>query len=124
MDRKAFVEKHIGLATKVAHSGEHHQHLMGAVLVKSGNVISVGHNSFKSHPLMGKIKTLHAEVDCLIGVRYKDISGSTMFVSRINRHGKLGMSKPCSICTDILKSYGVSKVYFTTALGVEEVRLS
>lgn len=121
MERETFVKRYIVLATRAAQAGIHHQHKVGAILVRNGNVISIGANSFKSHPLMG-FKTLHAEVQALIGCRYKDISGSTMFTSRINKNGKVGMAKPCNICSEVLKSYGIRKVYFTTSDSIEEIK--
>jgi deoxycytidylate deaminase len=123
MDRKNFIERHIELATKVAYNGDHWQHRIGAVLCQKGKIISTGANSFKTHKLMG-FKTLHGEIQALIGVRYRDLRGSVLFVSRISRQGKIGMSKPCSTCENILRKYGIKKVFYTTSTGVGELRLS
>jgi deoxycytidylate deaminase len=123
MDRKNFVERHIELATKIAHTGDHWQHRVGAILLQNGKIISTGANSFKTHRLMG-FKTLHAEVQALIGVRYRDLNGSVMFISRINKKGQMGMSKPCPICEGVLRKYGIKKVYFTGWNAIEELRLS
>lgn len=123
MDRQNFVNKHIQLATKVAHTGIHDQYKIGATLIKQGKVISVGANSYKTHPISG-VKTLHAEIQAIIGVRWVDISGAIIFVSRINTNGKIGMAKPCGTCQQTLRKYGIRKAYFTTATSIEELRLS
>ncbi len=125
MDRLKFVEKNIELATKVAHSGIHRQHRVGAVLTSGGNVISLGANNAKTHPIMRGFKTLHGEVAALIGTRWKDISGSIVFVSRINGNGRVGLAKPCPTCQTILKEYGVRKAYYTVGDGtIGELKLS
>lgn len=122
MDRQNFVNKHIQLATKVAHTGQHHQHYMGAVLVKSGKIMSVGANNSKTHPLMQGVKTLHAEIQCLLGVRWSDLVGSVIFVARVNAHSVVGMAKPCKICQEVLRKYGITRAYYTTSNSIEELR--
>jgi len=67
---------------------------------------------------------LHAEVDALVGVKYQDLRGSIMFVSRTSNTGRIGMAKPCSICSEVLRSYGIRKVYYTTSTSIGELRLS
>jgi tRNA(Arg) A34 adenosine deaminase TadA len=124
MDRQNFINRHIELATRAAHTGQHRQHRIGAILVKKGKVVSIGANNRKTHPLMAGFKTLHAEVCCLLGVRWSDLSGSIIFVARVNGTGKIGMSKPCSTCQEVLIRYGIRKAYYTTANSVEELRLS
>ena len=123
MGKKNLIQRNIDLAIKVAHLGNHHQHLIGAVIFNKGNVVSVGSNNKKTHPLM-TYKTLHGEIQALIGVRWSDLSGATMFVARVNHQGRVGMAKPCPICTGVLKSYGIRKVYFTTGTSIGELRLS
>lgn len=117
------VNRHIELATRAAQSGIHYRYRVGAVLVKHGNIVSTGANSYKTHPKMG-LKTLHAEIAALIGVRYRDISGSIMFVSRINKTGDHGMARPCETCRTILSEYGIKKVYYTDHMGkVDSIEL-
>jgi cytidine deaminase len=123
MDRLNFVNKHIQLAIKVAHTGLHDQYRVGSVLINKGNVASVGANNHKTHPISG-FKTTHSEIQAIIGVRWSDISGPIIFVARININGKVGMAKPCLSCQKVLREYGVRKAYFTTAASIEELRLS
>ena len=111
-------------ARKAAGRGLHKRHRLGAVLVnRSGQVISHGYNSHKTHPQMG-FKTLHAEISALIGCRYKDIQHSSMYVIRLNAKDEPAMSKPCPTCRAILREYGVREVYYTNREGqLEKIKL-
>ncbi len=122
-EHSAFIKRNIYLATKAALTGSYHQYRHGSILVKSGNALSVGVNNCKTHPMSG-IKTMHSEVAALIGVRWSDLSGSIMFNSRVNKNGKVGASKPCPLCQDIMKAHGVRKVYYTTGSAIEELKLT
>jgi deoxycytidylate deaminase len=116
-------DRYLNLAIKVARQGIHKRYRVGAVLVLSQNVISVGANSFKTHPKMG-FRTLHAEISALIGVRYKNINHSSIYVARLNSQGIVGMAKPCTTCQTILKEYGVHEVYYTNRDGkLEKIKL-
>ena len=102
------------LAKKLAMFSDHKQHHIGAVLVKSGNIISMGFNTIKTHP---KAKTynysIHAELATIIGMEYKDTKGSTIYVYRQTQNGTLALSKPCKACEAALKLAGVKKVVYT-----------
>ena len=91
---------------------------VGATIVKRKSVISCGHNySHKSakklHPRFQKWpNSVHAEVDCIIKAR-QDLTGTTMYVVRINNHGQLMNSKPCKCCSMYLKHVGIKRVYYS-----------
>ena len=100
---------------------------VGAVIVRKGTPISVGKNSpQKTHPELSKfskLKTVHAEVDAVIGIERHLIKGACMYVYREKRSGELGIAKPCPMCTAILRNYGVKKVYYTTESGYSITKL-
>lgn len=87
---------------------------------KRGKVISIGRNSYvrsnktqrKYARLAGKPDSvfLHAEIDALVRARGKCIH--TMFVSRVTPTG-YALSKPCNICQQALKDFGVKHVRWT-----------
>jgi deoxycytidylate deaminase len=89
----------------------------GAVVVRSGRVLSVGFNKTKNTSLsLGDSNsyhgcTIHAEVDALS--RVKNTKGCIVYVARINREGKGVMSRPCDNCWDYMYKNGVKKVVFT-----------
>lgn|GEM_PF-3251359 len=118
MDRPKYVNKFIELAKKVSRNGIHHRYLVGAVLVKNGQPIAWGSNNNKTHTLMMG-QTLHAEISCLIGKRYRDLHNTTMFVARTSKkHNIVGMARPCPTCRSILTSFGIKDVYFTGEKGI------
>jgi deoxycytidylate deaminase len=106
------------LAKKASFEGQHHQYLVGACIVRSGHVLSIGYNKNKTHPMMGKFRHLHAEVDALLKVKDRDtLRGSDIYVTRQNKNGRVGLAKPCSTCMGHLRSFGVRNVYYTGSNG-------
>jgi tRNA(Arg) A34 adenosine deaminase TadA len=50
--------------------------------------------------------------------------GSIVWVARVTRSGVVGLAKPCSRCQAILRSTGVTRVYYTisdTESGIMEL---
>lgn len=89
----------------------------GAVVVKSGRVMSVGINKWRNHPEIiekDKIKqecSVHAEVDALS--RVSDSRGATIYIARVNRLGNIGLSRPCDNCHLAIIDAGISKIIYT-----------
>lgn len=104
------------LAEKVAESSTMKQR-HGAVIVKSGRVMSVGINKWRNHPEIietEKIKqecSVHAEVDALS--RVKNPRGATIYIARVNRLGESGLSRPCNNCFKDLVKSGINKIIYT-----------
>lgn len=99
-----------------------------AVLVKGRNVCSIGVNQPKTHPeqkdqyhdyVYGK--SIHAELDCLIRAPYETITGSTIYVCRKLHNGDFALAKPCHLCQDLLRKYGVKKAIYS--IGPTEMDL-
>lgn len=115
--QKSFLE----LARKMALSSdctERH----GAVIVKSGRVLSLGHNKWRNESLIdhGMIEvsseerkpiTVHAEIDALS--RIQDPEGTTIYIARISKDGEDKLSQPCPSCSYALNKAGVKRVVFT-----------
>lgn len=119
MDKKQ-VDKFIEMAKKASRHGKHDRYLVGAVLVKNGNVLSIGSNSNKTHPFMGR-RTTHAEIACMIGRRWQDFKHATMFVARTSKvNCRVGMARPCPTCRHVLRDFGIKSIYFTSENGVVE----
>lgn len=100
---------------------------VGAVLVRRGKPIAVGRNRpTKTSTLYRKYhpeKTIHAEVDCVLGVERQLIQGSDMYVYRINNDGEVRMAKPCVSCLAMLLDLGISRVTFSANGGVETMKV-
>lgn len=90
---------------------------MSAVIVKGGNILSVGHNSIpeKTDPKNHFGCSLHAEMDALQSCR-ADMTGAKMYVYRfLRKDGTLASSEPCDLCKAKLKDSGISTVIYVDA---------
>jgi tRNA(Arg) A34 adenosine deaminase TadA len=110
---------------------------MAACLVYKNEIIAIGTNKYKTHPIAKRFQKheealfLHAEVDCIKNaLRVVDVdflTKCTMYVLRVKRpednHKKFvhGLAKPCSGCEMAVTTFGVKTVYFTTDNGYGEL---
>lgn len=96
--------------------GEQKQSLV-AIVLKKRKIVSVGYNSYcKTHPSqaafargVGQEKRIyiHAEISALL----KAPKGSdTIIILRLNKNGELGNAKPCPICSEAIKQFGITKI--------------
>lgn len=95
-------------------------HVAGIFL--KGRPVSIATNSFITHPLTLKYNyhpgsLTHSELKACLRGRREHYSGYTIAVLRIDRNGKLNMSKPCSGCSDMIRQLGFKTVYYTTESG-------
>ena len=112
---------------------------MASALVINNNVVGLGKNSYKTHPLQAKYgKTehsihIHAEIDAIknslkrVGV--DDLFKATLYISRVkkrNNNGNwvFGLSAPCSGCMGAIYDFGISRIVYSLDVdGFEEVSL-
>lgn len=107
----------LNTAAKIAENSNcRHRH--GAIIVRGGSVISVGINQQKNHPSIVDADNTpwhcgdHAEIAAL--KRATNARGATIYIARVRKDGKTGLSKPCSNCAKALDTAGIKKVYWTT----------
>ena len=110
-----------------AKKSKHKQHRMGAVIVKGGRIISFGHNKLRPSKEL-KTETIHAEEDAVLNAikasGFQHLPGSKIYITRYTKGGKIGLSLPCSRCSALLSSVGVSRVYYTNDDGnVSSIKL-
>lgn len=96
---------------------------MAAIIVKRKNVLGIGLNSRKTHPLQARFgadhhKTrVHAEISALINAlrvhSHEDIRGSSIYVARVTKDGNHALAKPCEGCRKALEAYGIKGVSYT-----------
>jgi deoxycytidylate deaminase len=111
----AFKQKYLNLAILIADQSPHPQHKIGCVLVLKGEIVSVGFNQFKTHPLQkkwgGETKQfLHAEIAALVKLRSE---ATTAYIARVRRNGTLGLAMPCPSCMLALSHAGIQKIYWS-----------
>lgn len=85
----------------------------GAVIVKKGKIVSLGHNKYCfSCYAIHKI-CIHAEINAIANCPTKYLSGATLYVIRLNESGELKYSKPCQRCKDYIIRSKISYVYYS-----------
>jgi len=107
----AMVSKGIGKRKNFRH---------GAVIVNKNKILSVGHNSYKTHPIMAKYTIfphLHAEQSAIINLGLFNCAGTDLYVVRINRQNDFMMSKPCIVCKRLIDEITIRNVYYTDRQG-------
>ena len=92
---------------------------------KKNNLISTGTNSYtKSHPLQAHFAklancpektSLHAEIHAI--VRAKDSKVHKIVIERYDAEGYTALAKPCPVCQEAIKAFGIKLVQYTTADG-------
>lgn len=112
---------------------------VAAAVVLKNDIVSIGFNRRKSHPMQKKYSShedaifMHAEIDAIRGalrnVSVEDLSRSTLYVSRLkfaNSESNLskermhrGLAKPCSGCTSAIAAFDIKHVCFSTETDVE-----
>lgn len=105
---------------------------VGSIAVYQGNIISVGCNLSKTHPMQkyyNKFRegdgndhfnpSLHAEINCINSIRHMDIDFSKvkLYVYRIRNDQPYGMARPCPSCMAAIKDIGIKNIYYTTNDG-------
>lgn len=92
---------------------------VGAIIVSAGRIIASGFNERRFTRFLKDrrhIESLCAEQSAVLKLltarRQDELVGSTLYVTRTNKHG-IAMAKPCKACQDIIRSVGIRKVYYT-----------
>ena len=108
------------VASKEAKKSCHKQHRLGAVVVKGGRILATGFNELRPSSVT-KTPTLHAEASAILKLLKKrklhDLFGSSVYVARYTKGGKIGMARPCAHCYQLLQSVGVRDIYYTNDIG-------
>ena len=102
---------------------------LAACLVIRNEIISVGFNSDKSHPLQKRFAKnndaifKHAEVDCIIKalkiVDEDDLKNATLYVYRVKKQNKgdtgwvSGLAEPCPGCQKAIEHFGIKRTVFS-----------
>jgi hypothetical protein len=91
-----------------------------SLILRRGNVVSIGTNHHRTHPLAKKygyrFDEVHSELDALL--RYRGPKNNLVLVNyRLNNDGALRMSKPCSLCLPWCAGI-FDKIYYSTPKGM------
>lgn len=123
----------LNIAKAASQLSDIEQHKLGAVIAKGTEILAVGQNQAKSHPLQKKYNKfrghahaeewsyLHAELSALVKIKNKkQLHGAKIYISRTNKSGKNALARPCAACFAAIKDFGISRVVYTTEHGYAE----
>lgn len=122
--------KYFNKASHIAAISDYkHQHV-GCIAVYQGQVIGLGCNSNKTHPIQkyynryrldedSMLPRLHAEINCLNQIRHHNINFSKvkLYIYRIRKDQPFGLARPCPSCMAAIKDLGIKHIYYTTNDG-------
>ena len=132
MPSKSTIQRNLQRARAASFMSDCPQHHLGAVLAYGNKVIAVGWNSTKTNPLQKELNkernftdneaknngAIHAELACLLNVKYMDIdySKACLYIYREHKDGHPALAKPCAACARAIRERGIKpkNVIYTT----------
>ena len=128
--------KYFDKARQAALISDFHKTHIGCVAVYQGNVIGIGCNCNKTHPMQkkynkyrtksdGLLPKLHAEINCINSIKHLDINFSKvkLYIYRIRNDQPYGLARPCPSCMAAIRDLGIRDIYYTTNDGYVYERL-
>lgn len=128
--------KYFNKAKQVAHVSDFHRTHIGCVAVYQNQIIGIGCNMNKTHPLQqhynrfriqsdNLLPKLHAEMSCINQIRNLDINFAKvkLYIYRIRKDQPFGIARPCPSCMAAIKDLGIKEIYYTTNDGYSFERL-
>jgi len=92
------------------------------VAFRGTKILAIGHNCCcRVLKKYGEAKSLHAEIDALQRLKYRNKRPFDILVIRVNKTmSNLLSSKPCIRCENWIQNYPINKIYFSTSEGTIE----
>lgn len=113
--------KYFDFCKRLSLKSNHHQHKLGACIVKKNKIIGFGYNVDKTHTKSPhKYKRLHAEVASILGLPYEELRGSTIYVYRETKSGDLALARPCASCYEMIKLVGIKYICYSSIDGYKK----
>ena len=123
-------------ARQVATISDYYKTHIGCVAVYQGQVIGLGCNTNKTHPVQKfynryrepsdtMLPKLHAEISCINQIKHLNINFSKvkLYIYRIRNDQPYGMARPCPSCMAAIRDLGIRDIYYTTNDGYSYERL-
>ncbi len=117
-------------ARQIALISDFHKTHIGCIAVYQGQVIGLGCNCNKTHPMQkyynrfrkqseSMLPKLHAEINCIHQIKHLDINflKVKLYIYRIRKDQPFGLSRPCPFCMAAIKDLGIRDIYYTTNNG-------
>ena len=122
--------RYFNKARQIANISDYNKIHIGCVAVYQGQVIGLGCNCNKTHPIQHyhnryrkqsdtMLPKLHAEISCINQIKHLDIifSKVKLYIYRIRNDQPFGLARPCPSCMAAIKDLGIRDVYYTTNDG-------
>lgn len=130
------IVRYFNIAKAISYTSDFPRVHIGAILVIGKEIIAASANMRKSNPLQKTLNryrfeeddhchnAIHAEMNCILKARGKDLSRAKLFVYRENKMGQTAMCRPCIACMHEIINAGIEDIYYTTQDGFchEEVK--
>ena len=119
--KQRVIEKAIKIAKSLCPTNKENKNSHIAFLIKLNIIDKIGINKRRTHPKTSRhpyhegYVGIHAELDCILKIDKEDLSKYNMLVIRIDRNGKLNMSKPCPGCQSLLKQLNIKNIWYSDA---------
>lgn len=123
-------------AKQVAAISDYPKIHVGCVAVYQNQIVGIGCNSNKTHPVQKYynkyreesdelLPKLHAEMNCLNQLRHLHINYSKvkLYIYRIGNDRKHRIARPCPSCMAAIRDLGIKHIYYTTDDGVAHEKL-
>ena len=128
--------KYFDKARQAALISDFHKTHIGCIAVYQGNIIGIGCNCNKTHPMQQKynkyrkksyesLPKLHAEINCINTIKHLDINFSKvkLYIYRIRKDQPFGLARPCPSCMAAIQDLEIRDIYYTTNDGYVHERL-
>ena len=118
------IEKLVNVAVPVALEIERPKKHV-SIIIRKNEIVSVGTNNFRTHPLAKKygyfFDEVHSELDALL--RYRGPKDNLKLINyRFNRFGSMRMSKPCCVCLPWCVAL-FDDIWYSTDNGIEKLNI-
>ena len=123
-------------ARQVATISDYYKTHIGCVAVYQGQVIGLGCNTNKTHPVQKfynryrepsdtMLPKLHAKISSINQIKHLNINFSKvkLYIYRIRKDQPYGMARPCPSCMAAIRDLGIRDIYYTTNEGYSYERL-
>ena len=123
-------------ARQVATISDYYKTHIGCVAVYQGQVIGLGCNTNKTHPVQKfynryrepsdtMLPKLHAEISCINQIKHLNINFSKvkLYIYRIRKDQPFGLARPWPSCMAAISDLGIRDIYYTTNEGYSYERL-